>query len=82
MPIDQKCGNCNAYLAGANPGEGVCRAKPPTPIMIGVQQMPVGLMKAPQMQQMPVFQGIFPPMRSTSWCRDWQPLARTVEEAA
>jgi hypothetical protein len=79
----ENCGNCNAFQAGAN-GEGVCRARPPTAIMVGIQQMPgIGLLKSgPQMQQVPVFQGVFPPMRASSWCRDWQPIAKTITEAA
>jgi hypothetical protein len=84
-PDGQKCGGCNAYTA--DPGsqvQGVCRARPPTPLVLGVQQAPGAMLLkggAGGGAMMPVIQGVFPPMRADSWCREWQPIAKAIDEA-
>lgn len=76
------CSNCTAFVM--DPGradQGVCRARPPTPLVLGMQQMP-GNVIAHRGQGgpavMPIIQGVFPPMKATSWCREYERADETV----
>lgn len=62
----ERCGNCNAALP-VGKDTYACRAQPPVPLMVGVEQNPI------TQQQKPVVQAYFPPMQSIGWCRQWQP---------
>ena len=58
------CGNCNAYLKG-NEQKGWCRARPPVPLVVGIQPPRI----AGQNPE-PIIQALFPPMAHDSWCRE------------
>lgn len=60
------CATCNAALS-VGPNTFACRANPPVPLMVGVEQNPI------TGAQKPVVQSYFPPMQGTGWCRQWQP---------
>lgn len=63
---DQRCGNCDAFLPQGR--EGLCRARPPTPIMIGLGQPALALGNT---GPVPAIQSFFPQMRPEGWCRGW-----------
>jgi hypothetical protein len=67
------CGNCNAYMK-ENPNQGVCRAKPPVPLMIGMAKRHQ-LAGLPQQNAEPIVTSYFPPMRKEGWCREWEPTS-------
>lgn len=75
---EQSCGNCAAFEPNkaSNPksGEtrpGLCCAKPPVPATI-TMQVPGGLATGGQPQLTQAVQGMFPPVKSDNWCREWQ----------
>jgi hypothetical protein len=70
-PLIANCGNCNAYMK-ENPIQGVCRAKPPVPILLGIKQRAV-LQGLPDSGAEPMITSYFPPMRKEGWCREWEP---------
>ncbi len=81
----QCCDTCNAFLKqGPAQDEttpnGLCRANPPTPILIGAQQHQ-GLVNGPRKVQ-PVFIGAHPPRNEHEWCRAWQPVEQEEEIVA
>lgn len=63
----QKCGTCNAFKQERGK-QGLCRAKPPLPILYGMQQNPA----LPQISPQPVIFAHFPVVEETQWCREWQ----------
>jgi hypothetical protein len=70
------CATCNAFLKGSNGKDGVCRAEPPKPIMIGFGQSAIAM----GMQDVqPVINSYFPTMMSDGWCRGWQAKVELVE---
>jgi hypothetical protein len=64
--MSDTCVNCNAFLQ-LDDEKGVCRARPPMPVVVGVR---------PPMVQgqpgIPLFQSIFPTMSVDAWCREHQ----------
>jgi hypothetical protein len=80
---ERTCGNCSAWEPMPNGGTGgLCRANPPTPMMIGVQQMAARLVTG-KPQEVPIIQAFHPPRQATEWCRDgWRPnAARLIADA-
>jgi hypothetical protein len=75
-PTNQKCANCNAFMMrpDGQTSEGVCRARPPTPLVMEVKVPVQGGLVRGGLQQTQIIQGVFPPMRATSWCREWQAI--------
>lgn len=63
----QSCENCDAWMHQRG-DDGLCRAEPPLPIMIGMGQAAVVVGQA---QVQPVIQSYFPPMMKKGWCRCW-----------
>ena len=76
MTLKARCGNCNAWLKSVR--NGICRARSPQVILLGMQQAPSvnlpGLRT--QAQAQPVTMTVFPEMKEGGWCREWEP---TVE---
>lgn len=72
MMLKANCGNCSAFQKMAQ--NGVCRARPPIPIMIGMQQRP-GIKGLAGPSAEPLVMSYFPPMKDTGWCREWEPRA-------
>jgi hypothetical protein len=71
MNIEKCCATCTAYVP-ENEAQGVCRARPPVPIVVGMSQPKVALANGAPPQ--PVFSGAFAPVGAQSWCRDgWEP---------
>jgi hypothetical protein len=66
----QCCGNCNAFFRTA-PSEGICRAMPPSPVLIGMGRPAIELGPMGGVPQ-PVINGFFPPVAHHIWCRFWQ----------
>lgn len=63
------CENCNAYMR-VDEERGLCRAEPPTPVMVSVQ--------APKVQGVPptpLFQALFPTVAARCWCRQHKTMA-------
>ncbi len=81
MSRQETCRTCAAYVASRpNARDGMCRARSPVPVMVGMAQQPAiaGLMNAHQ-QAIPVVQGYFPPVHEDIWCMEWQPQASVAE---
>ena len=76
IPVkDQCCGNCNAWLpqpTPTSPDDGMCRAVPPSPLLIGVQQAKLQL--GGGLTAQPVIASFFPPMTRIGWCGAWKQL--------
>ena len=66
----QRCENCNAWLR-ESASAGLCRANPPTAIMLGMGQSG-GVLRNSMSQAEPVIQSYFPTMQAHGWCRQWQ----------
>ncbi len=80
-----KCGNCNAFLKqgsalDSQTPNGLCRANPPTPLLVGAQQKQ-SLVNGPRQVQ-PVVFGFHPPRNEHEWCRAWQPVEQEEEIVA
>lgn len=69
--MSDRCENCNAWLRERG-NAGLCRANPPTPILLGVSQSG-GLLRTGVNQTEPVVATYFPTMTSHGWCRQWEP---------
>ena len=75
--MKQCCGNCSAWHKNGE-DTGDCRAVPPTPILIGMQQVPVpgkAIMmpgNGQNMTTLPIVHSFFPSMKAFGWCRCWQ----------
>ena len=76
---NQQCSNCNAWLL--IPGQkdvGECRAKPPVPLFMGMQEIPIARPaivsgQQPRIMNKPIVHAAFPNMKNFGWCREWQP---------
>jgi hypothetical protein len=62
-----QCSNCDAWVR-TNGADGECRAVPPTPIMLRMQQMP-RLHGLPGGGPQPVIHSFFPAIKEFGWCR-------------
>jgi hypothetical protein len=72
MALKAACGHCNAWLAQGGKA-GVCRARPPQALLAGMKQSP-GLAGIPgSARAEPMVLTVFPQMKDTGWCRDWEP---------
>jgi hypothetical protein len=71
MENRKSCGFCDAWSEiPGHPDVGVCRAKSPTPYVVGMQQGSVkGL--GGQRTASPVVATVFPEMPRSGWCRDY-----------
>jgi hypothetical protein len=65
---EQKCANCDAALR-YDAHQVYCRARPPTPVMIGAGQPVIAVGEAPIR---PVIVSYFPQMLNDGWCREWR----------
>jgi hypothetical protein len=72
--------DCNASEKprGAPTSHLICKAKPPTPMLYGMQEAPAGL-QLNQRQMMPIINAHYPAVGPDDWCREWLP--RTEGEA-
>lgn len=59
------CGNC-AYFKPTQAENGECRFAPPTPILIGMQQVNALHVRGPQAA--PIVAGFFAPTQAQNWC--------------
>lgn len=67
----QNCGNCDAYFPTQRAQKiGVCRDKPPTVVMVQVQN-PAAMLDPKQHPIMQGVQGVYPPVAESGWCRKW-----------
>lgn len=59
------CGSC-MYFRRGNPGQplGVCRARPPVPMMVGTAKNMAG-------QMVPLTDTFWPQVPDTEWCGSW-----------
>lgn len=66
--ITKNCGNC-AYFKRVSVGQqgGLCRARPPVPLMVGMAQNP--MTKEP----FPVINTYWPQIPDSEWCGDHNP---------
>ena len=71
--LKASCGTCNAWLKQPGGKQGLCRANPPLPIMLGMKQQKaiVGLPNSGVAE--PMIASVFPQMTDTGWCRAWEP---------
>jgi hypothetical protein len=70
----QRCETCSGWLR-QNPEVGLCRARPPVPIMVGQRQVPAPVLAAGRDGMVePVVLTFFPQMLPGGWCREWQEL--------
>lgn len=69
---EQRCGNCDAWMPVDAQGGGLCRARPPLPVFIGMGQSG-SVIRAPEAPRgaEPVFVSQFPQMKAHGWCREW-----------
>lgn len=75
----RNCGNCSAWVPGAQMHAGDCRAHPPTPVAIITQSQPqpqpkltLNGQKVPLAPTVNVnIQAFFPQMAAGAWCREW-----------
>lgn len=51
------CENCQKWANGATPDQGTCRAKPPVPMFLGMDE-----------QMAPVIISAHPPTKKNGWC--------------
>ena len=75
MSLKARCGNCNAWLKSVR--NGICRARSPQVILLGMQQAPGVALPGlrTQAQASPVTMTVFPEMKENGWCRQWEPVA-------
>ena len=69
----QSCGTCYCFA----PAYGMCRLAPPTPLVVGMQQVGGGLALAKPQGVQPVIQGVQGPTAVNGWSAQWRP--RTYE---
>lgn len=69
----KSCSNCNAFAQINNQG-GVCRAKPPIPMIVGATKNRI----TGQME--PLIQAIYPNLTHDSWCREHQPMTAALSD--
>lgn len=69
MSDSRSCATCNAWFKQSN-GMGLCRALPPTPVMVGMEHQQ-GVLDV-RAQAVPLIVSYFPQMQSTGWCRKWE----------
>lgn len=71
------CGNCFFWLdttgkqilnVKPEQRDGICRAEPPTAMIVGMQMPPTALKGMPQKQPQPVVGSQFPPIKAFGWC--------------
>ena len=65
------CGNCAVFRPGPGKSKGTCYLSPPTPVLAGMQQDPLG---RPQ----PVVAALRPMVDAGEFCGMWQPAAAPV----
>ena len=70
--LQKSCATCNAWFR-QHSDQGLCRAKPPTPILMGYGEQAISLQAAPQ--QVPIMNSHFPTMMAHGWCREHQEIA-------
>jgi len=74
----QSCGTCYCFaVAPGTGGNGMCRLAPPTPLVVGMQQVGGGLALAKPQGVQPIIQGVQGPTAVNGWCAQWRP--RTYE---
>jgi hypothetical protein len=69
LRAQQQCANCNAFIPGSG-GKGLCKAKPPTPVCVGVGQSSIAV-PGQLPAAVPVVIAYFPTMSENEWCREW-----------
>jgi hypothetical protein len=70
------CENCNAWLR-TNGNAGLCRARPPAPVFLGLGQPAVVF--GQNANPVPIIEAHFPTMMAHGWCREWQPEGGTLQ---
>ena len=78
------CGTCSAWRS-KDGQHGECCAAPPTSIVIGMQEIPArgkGVMMpgAQEMMVQPVIQAVWPRLKATGWCRQWEARADAAQK--
>lgn len=74
--MTKACKTCAAFSRMA-PGSvnGMCRARSPVPVLLGMQQLPPvsGLVRGMNGHQaaQPIVQAFFPPVHEDCWCMEW-----------
>lgn len=65
-PIGRDCTTCDFWVKFPQAGAkgGACHGNPPIPIVVGVQQGPLG--------QQPVSMSFYPQTGRGDWCRLWE----------
>ena len=63
----QGCSGCRYFKRAAGIGSpvGICRSRPPVPLMLGIGKDALG-------NSQPVIQTYWPQIPDTEWCGDWQ----------
>lgn len=69
--LKASCGNCSAWVREKGK-QGICRARPPVPLIVGMQKQP-GFPGLSPTQVSPLVSSFFPPMLEVGWCREWEP---------
>lgn len=63
---ERTCGTCRHFHPDSGDLRvGQCRAREPSPVMLGLRQSPAG--------SVPVVEGFFAPVRRVIWCGDFAP---------
>jgi hypothetical protein len=70
------CGTCKNFHNPQNEPMGICIARPPTPMIVGMQPMPapaiVDPKKVPQQMVVPIVMGFHPPRSPEHGCGEHQ----------
>jgi len=75
----EKCADCNAFQR-RNPKGGLCRARPPTTLCFGMEQVNVPGLRPGTQGMRPLTGTAFPEVVNEGWCREFQ-HAVTMSEA-
>lgn len=83
--IKPRCGDCLFFMpvpeTAGQPSGGACHFSPPTPLVIGMQQVPGTLVRAQGPQVQPVIASQFPPVPADAWCGCFRPTQQVVQDA-